>query len=174
MIIYLELLDTQEEKDIFEALYNRYKDYMYHIAYQILQNDHDAEDAVHQSFLSIIKHLNKMSDIRCRKTRSYLVVVVENKSIDIIRDRMKYSLNDCEDKLFGVEIDLPGDSGLADALSMLPARYREVLLLKYDNGYSTKEIARMFNIHQESAQRLIHRAKEKLGEILNEEGYNLE
>lgn len=169
MIIYLELLDTQEEKDLFESLYNHYKEYMYHIAYRILQNNHDAEDAVHQSFLSIIKHLDKLLDIKCRKTQSYLAIVVENKSLDIIRQREHYSTSNYDDNFVGITVEPICDSPLANAITKLPARYRNVILLKYDNGFSTKEISQMFNMQPEATQRLIHRAKARLKIILEEE-----
>ena len=43
MLIYLELLATPEEKDKFQALYERYYGLLLHIANQILRNHHDAE-----------------------------------------------------------------------------------------------------------------------------------
>ena len=73
-----------------------------------------------------------------------------------------------EDIAIGMEIPLPGDGGLADAMAKLPARYREVLLLRYDNGYSTREIAQMFQMKPDAAQKLLWRAKEALHKKLEE------
>ena len=47
MIIYLQMLETPEEKSKFEQLYLEYKGLMFHVAYEILHNEQDAEDAVH-------------------------------------------------------------------------------------------------------------------------------
>lgn len=56
---------------------------------------------------------------------------------------------------------------MADALAKLPARYREVLLLRFDNGYSTKEIAKMMDMTEGSMQKLIWRAKDALRKQLD-------
>ena len=44
------------------------------------------------------------------------------------------------------KIPLPGDHGLADAMARLPAAYRDILLLRYYNGYSVREISSMLHI----------------------------
>lgn len=62
--VYLNLLDTQEDKEKFEQLYALYKDKMYKVAYQILHNRHDAEDAVHDSVIAIIDNLEKIKKIK--------------------------------------------------------------------------------------------------------------
>ena len=40
MIIYLQMLETPEEKSKFEQLYLEYKGLMFHVAYDILHNEH--------------------------------------------------------------------------------------------------------------------------------------
>ena len=49
MLLYLQMLETPEEKSLFEQIYLEYRGLMYHVAYEILHNDQDAEDAVHQA-----------------------------------------------------------------------------------------------------------------------------
>lgn len=51
MLLYLQMLETPEEKSLFEQIYLEYRGLMYHVAYEILHNDQDAEDAVHQAFV---------------------------------------------------------------------------------------------------------------------------
>ena len=70
MLIYLSMIETPEDKDKFEQIYYKYRDLMYYVANQKLNNHHDAEDAVHQAFVSIIKHISKINDIESPKTRS--------------------------------------------------------------------------------------------------------
>jgi RNA polymerase sigma-70 factor (ECF subfamily) len=72
----------------------------------------------------------------------------------------------------GVEIPLPGDNGLADTLAQLPARYRQVLLLRFAYGYTTRELAKEFGMTQSAVQKLIWRAKETLKNHLSEGGGN--
>ena len=61
MLIYLALIDSDAEKSKFEITYRAYRDLMFHVAYKILNNQQDSEDAVHQAFLKIIEVLEKNS-----------------------------------------------------------------------------------------------------------------
>lgn len=47
MIVYLSMIDSPEDQSKFELLYTEYRNVMYHVAFKILQNEQDAEDAVH-------------------------------------------------------------------------------------------------------------------------------
>ncbi len=170
MLIYLQMIETPEDKDKFEQLYLKYKNQMYFVAQQILKNSHDAEDAVHQAFVSLIENLEKISEINCPKTRSYAVIITERKALDIIRSKQRCTAAEYDDRLGGIEIPLPGDHGLRDAMARLPGRYREVLLLRFSAGYSTKELAELFKMNHASVQKLIWRAKEALAEELEKEG----
>lgn len=174
MIVYLQMLDSPDERAKFEQLYHRYDGLMHYVAKKILQNEQDAEDAVHQAFLAIIKNASKIFhknfDVMCPETRALVVIIVERKSIDILRQRSRRPEAELDEEIAGWEFPLPGDGPLADAMAKLPARYREVLMLRFDNGYTTKEIARLFDMKQESVQRLIGRAREALRKNLEQEG----
>lgn len=172
MLIYLQMIESEADKSKFERLYLRYRGLMFSVAMRLLSNEQDAEDAVHQAFLSIIEHLNKITEIDCPKTRSYVVIITEHKAIDLLRAGAKTVPIDFEASAVGIEIPAPGDGGLADAMAKLPARYREVLLLRYDNGYSTREIAQMFRLKPGAVQKLLWRAKEALRNKLDEEAAN--
>lgn len=145
MIIYLQMIESDEDKSKFEQLYIMYKGLMFHVAMKILKNEFDAEDAVHQAFLSLIENLKKISDVKCPKTRAYIVIITERKAIDIIRSRSKLVDMEFWESTYGIEIPLPGDHGLADAMARLPAAYRDILLLRYYNGYSVREISSMLH-----------------------------
>ena len=62
------------------------------------------------------------------------------------------------------------DNPIAAAIAKLPAQYRDVLLLRFDNGFTTKEIASMLNISDSGVRKLIARAKRSLQEMLEKEG----
>ena len=171
MLMYLSMIETPDDKVKFERIYNRYRNLMYHVAYKVLSNHYDAEDAVHQAFVAIIRHLEKISDIDCPQTRSYIVLITERKAIDLIRTRHSEKVIPLNEDLIGIEIPAPGDHGLADALAKLPAHYREILLLRFDNGYSAKELAQMLGMTESGVRKLIGRAKNALGRILEEERY---
>lgn len=168
-MLYLQMLPSPSEKDKFEQIYTLYRGLMFYIARRILPGEADAEDAVHQAFVSIIENLKKISEVRCPKTRSYIVIITERKAIDILRSRSRLSPEAFEESTRGVELPLPGDGGLSDAMSRLLEAYREVLLLRYYHGYTVREIAPMLGRKPGAVQKLLTRAKAALRKILEQE-----
>lgn len=177
MLIYLQMIDSPRKRSQFEQLYERYRGLMYRVAYKILHDEQDAEDAVHQAFLAIARNAGKIFsknfDVKCPETRSIVVIIVERKSIDMLRARSRRPEAELDEDIAGWEFSLPGDSPLVDAMTRLPARYREVLMLRFDSGYTAREIARLFDMQAESVQKLIWRAKEALRKQLAEEGISV-
>ena len=167
---YLQTIESEEDKSKFERIYYRYRKLMFHVAMKILHNDADAEDAVHQAFVSVIENLNKAGVPESPETRCYVVTITERKAIDILRAKEKVVSLDYDETAQGIEISPPDASELADAMARLPARYREILLLRYRNGYSNAELGKMLNIKAGSVQRLLWRAKEALRNNLSGEG----
>ena len=163
MLIYLQLLETEGDRAAFEQLYRQYRELMYQVARKILRNGQDAEDAVHQAFLSILEHFEKLSRMERLQIRAFCVIVAERKALDIIRRRARYA-DSYDAEGLGMEIPLPGDSGLADAMAALPARYREALLLRFYFGYSPREMAGFFQTRHAAVKKLIWRAKCALAE----------
>ncbi len=58
---------------------------------------------------------------------------------------------------------------MAKAILSLPGHYREALLMKYAQGYSTQEVAELLSTNEENVKKLIQRARKKLETILREE-----
>ena len=56
------------------------------------------------------------------------------------------------------------------AIAHLPDRYRELILLKYYQGFSDREIAKMLDMTPGNVARTVQRAKQKLRENLEQEG----
>ena len=170
MLIYLQILESPEEKSILEQIYLEYRGLMYHVAYEILHNDQDAEDAVHQAFVKIVENIKKIDDPVCPKTQNYVVTIVENKAIDLYRANKRKNSSLYLDEISGIEVEATRVHGLAACMAKLTPRYRQIILLKYYHGFSCKEIAKQLDITEANAIKLDQRAKNKLLQICREEG----
>ena len=170
MLIYLALIEEPAEKLKFEQLYEKYRNLMYHVAYQILGSHQDAEDAVHQAFLSIIQNFEKISLTECPKTRSFVVIITERKAIDLLRNRNRHRAEVFDEQFCGLAFPAPTEEPPAEAIAKLPASYREALLLRYDNGFTVREIAGLLKISESGVRKLLGRAKQMLRQLLEEEG----
>ena len=87
MLLYLSVLDTQEEKDKFTEIYERYQHFCWYVANQQLGDAHLAEDAVQEAFLALTRHLDKVEDADSPRTKKSLMTIVKSKAIDILRKR---------------------------------------------------------------------------------------
>ena len=170
MLAYLQLIDSPEEQSRFEELYITYRELMFHVAKGILGNDQDAEDAVHDAFLSMAKNFDKISTADRHKTKAFVVIVVENKAINTYHHKRRHSASEYLDDISGIPIHLPDEDGMARCLWKLPARYREFFLLKYEWGYDNRELSALLGISEAGVRKLNQRAKAFLEKLCREEG----
>lgn len=166
----MALIDSKEEQSKFEQIYRKYKGLMFYVANEILNNEYDAEDAVHLAFINIAKNMKKIGEIDCPKTKGFIVTIVENKAIDLYRKKKQQSEIELFEEVRGIQVVCSGDEGLVKCILKLDARYREVILLKYHYGYNLREIAQILEISEANAVKLDQRAKKKLMLLCEEEG----
>lgn len=171
MLIYLAMIDSDGDKSKFEIIYNSYKKLMLYQANKILGDQNDTEDVVHEAFLKIIKIIDKIEDPQCPKTRNLVVTIVERTAIDLYRHRQKLQILPMDEEYINVPSpqDMEGLHGRADlaaAMAALPTKYRELLLLRYDCGFSEAEAAEILSMSQENVHKTIQRAKKKLADTL--------
>lgn len=169
MLVYLQLIETAEDRSKFETVYLNYKDAMYHIAYKILNHPEDAEDAVHQAFVKVAENITKISEPVCPKTSRYIVIITETTAIDMLRRKTRHPVLGL-DEVKGIQVECDGDDVLAPHILQLPDKQRKVLWLKYYHGYTSHEIAKILNITYASVIKIDQRAKQKLREIYAKEG----
>lgn len=174
MLIYLSMLETEREKSKFEQIYRAYKNLMLRTAYRILGDSRDTEDVVHQAFLKIIENFEKIEEVKCHKTRAFIVTIVERMAIDLYRQRKRRSAIPMDEEYINVPAPskieaVPGYTDLERAMAALPARYRQVILLRYDSGLSYDEIAGLLSTNPANVRKLVERAKKQLREKLEEQ-----
>ena len=177
VLIYLCAIEGQDEKQKFEIIYEEYKNLMFYVANRILEDTQDSEDIVHQAFLKIIEIIDQIEEVKCPQTRSLVVTIVKRKAIDLYRARRRHgSLSLDDDNLccgIAAETEYVDERMMiAQAIAALPVRYRDLLMLKYDNGYSNREIAQLLDMTEENVKKTIQRAKAKLRSVLQEMGEN--
>lgn len=147
-----------EQKTKFEQAYERYSKIGFYYAREILKDDALAEDALHDAFLSLARNLDKIGEIECNKSFNYFVTIVKNTAISALRKQRRASLVEIDDEesLFQLEDTAPGPEAqvmqqvgydeLLAAIRTLKPAYQAPLLLKYANGYTEAEIAKVLGV----------------------------
>ena len=69
MIIYPQMIETEEDKVKFENLYTKYRDQMYYVAYQILRNNISAAMNSDASIFSKVFEANITASLSAYKTK---------------------------------------------------------------------------------------------------------
>lgn len=172
-------IHSEQEEIICEKIYHKYLKLMLYVAYSVLKDYSLAEDAVQQSFLKIMEHLDKISDVNSNKTKGFIVILVKNTAIDMLRKLKNGSSVSMED--LDLTLPDPGELPLEQIVSAesyesilrlidkLDHNYSSVLYLKYVYHYGDEEIAELLNITNQNVRVRLHRARIKLAALLKEE-----
>lgn len=174
LTLYMAAIETDVQRSKFEDIYNEYRGLMFYAAYQILHSDQDAEDAVHLAFEKIIEILDKIETVKCPQTKSLVVTIVERKAIDLYRRKKRLVFLPLDEQIASpaapTTVEAVSDRvSVAQAIAALPPKYRALLLLKYDSGYSDREIGQMLSMSAANVKKTIQRAKARLSQILEEQ-----
>ncbi|WP_226680903.1 RNA polymerase sigma factor [Sutcliffiella horikoshii] len=118
-----------------------------------------AEDLVQETFLKVYK-IKKTEPSR-EFTFSFMCTVAKNMFID---EKRKYRENiHLNEDLLGKEYDFIEFYGLIEfLLTSLPLKQSMLITLKDVYGYSSKEIASMLRVSDESIKTALHRSRKKL------------
>lgn len=175
LLFYLTLIDDENDKSKFEKLYYKYRHLMKYIALDILKDEQSAEDAVHNAFLKIINHLNKIDEIDCHKTKSFIVIVIKSVAKDMYRKKKREKTVSFED-LYTISVSddftLQDFSleNIVDKINELPEIYRDILILKYLQNIDNREISKLLDIKESLVRKRLERAKQLLKNFLESEG----
>ena len=171
-LLCMQVIEGAAEQRRFEALYAAYHRRMLALARRKLPTQEDAEDAVQQAFLALAEHFTRLAALPQPQLEAYLVVTVERKILDLLRARARHDGVPFDDTLPVVTPE-PSGHPLADAMGRLSPRYREALLLRHAQGYTTQEVAEILELSYEAARKLLYRAKEALKKQLGKEGISI-
>lgn len=159
----------RDDEQKLEALMNAYGTQVKRLCCLYLRDMGLAEDAAQETFIKAWRGLTRFRG-ECSE-RTWLMRIAVNTCRDVQRTawfrRMDRRVTPEELPLAAPE---PGEPALAEAISRLPRRDREVILLRYYQRFSADEIAHMLGQPPNTVKSRLARAKKKLITML--EGWN--
>ena len=170
LMIYLQMLDTPEEKIRFEEIYLKYRGVMYHVAEGVLHNGQDAEDAVHNAFLRIIKRFSRFQETPVKDLAPQVIVIVRNEAISLQRKRKDTAPLEEWDSFAETAESVSDYHSLVETFARLPQTYRAALEMKL-LGYSDGEIASKLGLSKTAVSTRISRGRQLLRSIVEREGF---
>lgn len=150
-----------------EEVFQVYGNMLYRIAFVMMKNTFDAEDVVQDTLIKYMEHREGGRPFETEEHRKAWLIRVD---INLCKNRLRFYKNHPK---IGVEelaryYEEKEDTRLMDSLLHLPAKYREVLLLHYVEGYRGKEIAGMLKLSESTVRKRLERGREKLRGLLKE------
>jgi len=155
-----------------ETLYRTYHRRVYRAAYRVTGNAADAEDVLGTVFLRLLRHGGTVEH-----PESYFHRAAVNVALDLIRSRSERGRVPLED----VESSLPAAAHLQPdeqleaqelraclrkGLVRLSPKAAELFTLRYFEGYSNPEIARLLGMSQITVSVSLHRSRRQLQRYL--------
>lgn len=149
-------------------LVDQYGDMILRLAYTYLKNKADAEDVVQDVFMKIIEKNPHFNDKAHEKSwvMKVTVNIFQNK-LNLFWKRNRCSIDEVAEIAAYDTYDT--DSDVLKAVMSLHDKYRIVVYMYYYEGYSTPEISKLIEKSEATVRLLLHRARNKLKELLKEE-----
>lgn len=188
LILFLDLIDSPDDKDRFTYIYNKYNAYLYHYILMIVKDKHIAEDALQEVFLRIAKNIHKINFSDEVKLKKYLKVIAYNRALTYYQrmsartkherpfdDNLDSKLDDSQEStnLENILEKISTERAMA-AIKSLDREYRDILILWYVYNKRQREIAELFNTTPEAIRKKIMRAKKKLLKMLSMEDFDID
>ncbi|MBW8243739.1 RNA polymerase sigma factor [Muricauda oceani] len=161
---------------LFGLLYDRYVKMVYNKCYGFAKSADEAEDLTQDVFLQLFiklrtfKGKSKFSTWLYSFTYNFCVnyvnrnkqLKIRDKSVQVEKTEHKLTEEVPDESLFEMKADK-----LKKCLEIISAEDRSILLLKYQDGASIKDLVNLMDIGESAVKMRLKRAKERLLEIYN-------
>lgn len=166
-----------------EKLYQLYEKPFYHIAYAVLHHHEQAEDAVSDAFLQVMKHLDKIGEPDSPAVKSYMIKIIKHTAINQYRKNQRQNLY-CEASDDSV-LEIPDSENelenrfkkyslrqlLSDMFSLVSETDKKIILLHCQEQKTFKEIAVLLNLKETTVRKRFERARKCMTSQKGEEFY---
>lgn len=163
-----------EDLTSFEALMLPHLDAAHNLARWLLRNEQDAQDVVQEAYLRAFK---SFGGFHGSNGRAWLLTIVRNTAYTLLKKNRAVDFTTTfDEEIHATDHDSASpatilehaeDAGLIrKAMDELPAEFRDVLVLRHQEGLSYKEIAEIAQLAPGTVMSRLARARAKLTEYL--------
>lgn len=158
------MLKTKADRAVLQRLYQENAKKLYCVAWKIVQNKAQAEEAVCACFRKLAEDFSKLRCWEYKNLERLCVIVVKNVAMELAAKhgggvkRAEGEMRSTSHK----SKDSESESVITQALRELEEDERNLLFMKYGLELGPKEIGRLFNMTSTEVQRRILNCSEKL------------
>lgn len=152
---------------LIEEIVRRYAKMIFGLAFHHTGNRADADDIFQEVCLRLLRDANApLTDEKHLK--AYLIRVTVNLCKDLHKSAWRKRTEPLDDHIRDIN---PQSESIIEEVMRLKSFYRDVIYLYYYQEYSVKEIAELLEKKENTVFSALRRARLKLKDILEEEGY---
>jgi len=184
MLAISDAVDTPGKKEKAERLYNQYKRISFHVAYTLLHSWELAEDAVQETFIKIMRNIDKIEEDSCGKTKSLIVLITKNTAKDMLRKANHFKAVEWEEAelILDDEGPLPlnqvvsrqGYERLLRLIGDLRETYKIPCIMRLVYDLDEKTIGNLLGLSPKAVSMRIFRGRSALKKAILEEKDHLE
>ncbi|MBQ7294698.1 MAG: sigma-70 family RNA polymerase sigma factor [Clostridia bacterium] len=169
-------MHSDYDREKLRQLYDKYKNRMYITACKVLRDPQRAEDAVHDAFIAVSKHLDKIKDVDSVSTAAYMIKAARSRALNIVRmglpekeTPLDEAVAERDESLLDEICRRESYKEIVSAILRLEDRYRDVLTFYYLNDLSVSEIAALTSTRENTVKQQLFRGRQKLINLIKKE-----
>jgi RNA polymerase sigma-70 factor (ECF subfamily) len=167
--VYIEYLLLKDDEESLQQVISIIQPKLLSFAQNILKDKSNAQDALQDSLIAIVKGVRRLRNHR--KFHAWIYQVTRNKCFDIIRKNQKYKNEYDLDSISEPIANDTNEDNQIDMMSMinqLPHKQKNVIHLFYYDGFSILEISNILNKPAGTIKSQLFDAREKLKHLIGE------
>lgn len=184
LMMCLSIVETSEERSLFEQIYYTYRKQMFFVANGILNDEILAEDALQEAFLGIAKQITLFRGMPENKVKAYVLTAAKNAAINIGKQEQRIrqhhtgfdeaAIVSHQDQVLDEQIFRETYQVLFLVISRLSAFQRDILMLRYSNNMNCAQIAIALGKKPSTVRKELSRARKALRNGCGKEGLDIE
>ncbi len=178
----MPLIDDSDDLKKFEDIYETYNRLMFKIAFDILHNEFEAENAVQNTLIKVAREIYRIDDVHSKETRNLVALMTKQMAINLLNKISKFNtvpLDEAEPEI-DENMDLNEivytkqlKEKIYDSINELSSPYCEAASLRFVNEMSIAEISEILQRKSDVVRKQISRARISLREKLRKEGFDV-
>ncbi len=164
MVLYQTSLSSIECSDVFNMLFNRWKDRLWSYVSKKVRSAEEREDVIQKIFLKL--HNSKSQYQPRFHFSQWIFTIAKTTLIDHLRSQHKFKSNEVEftDEIIATEDNVDNMTIESDKVDMssLTLEQQQIINMRFEEDLDFKEIAILLNKNETSVRKILSRAYGKI------------
>lgn len=154
------------ETKVFEQRFVSLSPTLYRVAYSLLHNEQDAEDAVQDTLVALWREADRVEVMR--SPEGYAMKTLRNRCVDLLRERAQTTeWDEVQEPVEEPDVTAPMDAGdvMRCLLNNLSPKAQTIVRMRHVAECSMQEISHATGIREDNVRQILSRSRKQLCQI---------